>query len=267
MVTKNKTLLLVEDDFSLAILESKMLKDYGYKVEHVLSGEEAIEVMNQIPEIDLILMDINLGNGLDGTETAERILSDHSVPIVFLSSHIEKELIEKTEKITSYGYVLKSSHITVLDASIKMAFKLFNAHKKIVESENKFKDIFENTLDCIFILEVSEDLRYKVIALNPAELLQLKKLPIFNNRINHLNNNLETFENTDLEEFISSEIYSTLKINYDRCVSEGKIISYEEKLSNEKFYTQLIPVKDTKGKIHRIIGISRNISNLKLTND
>jgi hypothetical protein len=36
---------------------------------------------------------------------------------------------------------------------------------------------------------------------------------------------------------------------------------------NEKFYTQLIPVKDAKGKIHRIIGISRNISNLKLTND
>lgn len=267
MVANNKTILLVEDDYALAILESKMLKDYGYKIEHVISGEEAIDAMNHFPDIDLILMDINLGKGLDGTETAERILKNHLIPIVFLSSHIEKELIEKTEKITSYGYVLKSSHITVLDASIKMAFKLFNAHKKIVESENKFKDIFENTLDCIFILEVSEDLRYNVVALNPAELLQLKKLPIFNNRINHLNNELETFENVDLEEFISSEIYNKIKINYDRCVREEKIISYEEILIEEKFYTQLIPVKDAKGKIHRIIGISRNISNLKLTND
>jgi hypothetical protein len=49
--------------------------------------------------------------------------------------------------------------------------------------------------------------------------------------------NLETFENVDLEEFISSEIYNTLKINYDRCVREGKIISYEEKLIRTKNFT------------------------------
>jgi PAS domain S-box-containing protein len=76
-------------------------------------------------------MDIDLGEGMDGTEVARAILQDHDIPVVFLSSHIEKEVVEKTEKITSYGYVVKNTGITVLDASIKMAFKLFEAHSSI----------------------------------------------------------------------------------------------------------------------------------------
>ena len=50
-------------------------------------------------------MDIDLGRGMDGTEAAQAILEDHDIPIVFLSSHTEKDVVDKTEKITSYGYV------------------------------------------------------------------------------------------------------------------------------------------------------------------
>jgi len=46
--------------------------------------------------------------------------------------------VEKTEKITSYGYVVKSSSITVLDASIKMTFKLFKSKQSILDSEKRY---------------------------------------------------------------------------------------------------------------------------------
>lgn len=133
---KQKTILLVEDEFIIALMEKKQLESKGYKVIHVGSGEEAIEKAFNNPEIDLILMDINLSTEMDGTQAAEIILKDKHIPIVFLSSHTESEVVEKTEKITSYGYVVKNSGITVLDASIKMAFKLFNANIKITESND-----------------------------------------------------------------------------------------------------------------------------------
>ena len=76
-------------------------------------------------------MDIDLGPGIDGTEAARQIREYRELPIVFLSSHTEPEIVERTEKITSYGYVVKSSSITVLDASIKMAFRLFQANRKL----------------------------------------------------------------------------------------------------------------------------------------
>jgi len=165
-----KTLLLVEDEMIIAMAQKMLLENSGYKVLTTTTGEKAIEIIKQdneielavLPEskkdplerlgyyvimansaekavdlfkqhkeIDLVLMDIDLGSGLDGTQAAEIILRQRDIPIVFLSSHTEPDIVEKTEKITSYGYVVKNSTITVLDASIKMAFKLFDANSKL----------------------------------------------------------------------------------------------------------------------------------------
>ena len=133
--TDNRTILLVEDEAILAMSEKMSLEKYGYTVITVNTGEKAIEAMKTSSRISIILMDIDLGKGIDGTEAASMILEDHDIPIIFLSSHCEREIVEKAEKITSYGYVEKNSSITVLDASIKMAFKLF-------EAKNVYKDTF-----------------------------------------------------------------------------------------------------------------------------
>ena len=145
-----KTILLVEDEAILAITEKLVLEKYGYNVITADSGEKAVEFFNKNKNIDLILMDIDLGKGLDGTETAALILKDQDIPVVFLSSHTEPAVVEKTENITSYGYVVKSSSITVLDASIKMAFKLFEAKRNgqmkeaiLQESEEKYRLLHE----------------------------------------------------------------------------------------------------------------------------
>lgn len=136
-----KYILIVEDEFVLAMMGQKTLERYGYKSIIANTGEEAIDIFKKNENaIDLILMDIDLGSGIDGTEAAAIILKDHDIPVVFLSSHTEPEIVEKTEKITSYGYVVKGSGITVLDASIKMAFKLFEANCKLKNELNKMLD-------------------------------------------------------------------------------------------------------------------------------
>ena len=147
-----RTLLLVEDEAILAMTEKMSLEQYGYSVITVNTGEKAIEIMKTSPGISLILMDIDLGKGIDGTEAASIIQRDHDIPIIFVSSHCEREIVEKAEKITSYGYVVKSSSITVLDASIKMAFKLF-------EAKNVYKDTFIFSINglCIHKMLYDED--------------------------------------------------------------------------------------------------------------
>jgi len=145
-----KTILLVEDEFLLAMTEQRALEDYGYAVQNASTGEKAVEIINKANSIDLILMDINLGNGMDGTQAAGQILKDHDIPIVFVSSHSEREVVTKTESITSYGYVLKSSSITVLDASIKMAFKLFEANRSIKIINDKLVATVDALPDLLF---------------------------------------------------------------------------------------------------------------------
>ncbi len=161
-----KRLLLVEDEAIIALLESQQLRQAGYDVTHVISGERAIDVMNDPGAgIDVILMDIDLGKGIDGTGAAAEILKTHDVPIVFLSSHTESEYVERTEKISSYGYIVKNSGETVLLASIKMAFRLFDAYRNIAVkntelesreialrlSEKRFRSIVEMAPEPIYI--------------------------------------------------------------------------------------------------------------------
>jgi len=164
MKHNHRTLLLVEDETIIAIQQSKELQDYGYRVVTAPSGEKAISTMENDPSIDLILMDIDLGKGIDGTEAAKIILEKHDLPIVFLSSHTEKEIVDKTEKITSYGYVVKDSGITVIDASIKMAFKLFEANRETAAQRNRLN----TTLNSIGDAVISTDTEGMVAYLNPV---------------------------------------------------------------------------------------------------
>jgi CheY-like chemotaxis protein len=116
-----KNILLVEDEALIAMAEQVRLEQYGYRVTTVGTGEKAIETIKANAPVDLILMDVNLGMGIDGTDAARAILGVRDIPIVFLSSHTEPEIVEKTEKITSYGYVVKSSSTTVLDMQLRFS--------------------------------------------------------------------------------------------------------------------------------------------------
>jgi PAS domain S-box-containing protein len=166
-----KTILLVDDDMIIAMTIKMTLEKYGYKVMIANTAEEAIATVEKTSGIDLILMDINLGAGIDGTEAAAIILRDHDIPVVFLSSHTEPDIVAKTEKITSYGYVVKNSGDTVLQASIKMAFKLFEAKinekekesqreaalEALRESEEKYRGIFDESITTVYVFDANKN--------------------------------------------------------------------------------------------------------------
>lgn len=123
-------ILLVEDDNLTAILESTILKKNNYDVVLAGSGEKATEIAISDKSIDMILMDIDLGQGLNGPDAAIEILKIRYLPIVFLTLHAEKEMVEKVKSISRYGYVLKNSGEFVLISSIQMAFELYNVNQK-----------------------------------------------------------------------------------------------------------------------------------------
>jgi len=186
MQEKTKTILLVEDENITAALEIKSLEREGYHVMRAESGEAAIELMEKAGRrIDLILMDIDLGPGIDGTEAALKILDTNDIPVLFLSSHTEKEIVTKTEAITNYGYVVKNSSFTVLDASIKMAFKLFDARKtteqreqSLVESERRYRSLVENINEIVYSYSTTRGALYwspqteSILGFSPEDLVK-----------------------------------------------------------------------------------------------
>ncbi len=156
-----KTLLLIEDEALVALAEKKLLKEAGYNVHHIRSGEEAVAYVDQSPhKVDLILMDIDLGPGMDGTVAAEQILERHDLPLLFVSSHTEKEVVERAERISSYGYVVKHSGDVVLLASIRMAFRLYEAHSSISWWQRLMQTVVRHDMNAIAVLDRNLVFRY-----------------------------------------------------------------------------------------------------------
>ncbi|HTO93466.1 MAG TPA: PAS domain S-box protein, partial [Bacteroidota bacterium] len=156
-------LLLVEDDAVVGMNQSLILQREGYEVVRALNAERAIAlVREEVPPVDLVLMDIDLGRGMDGGGAARTILALRDIPVIFLTSHTEKEIIERTAGITNYGYVLKTSGEEVLFASIRMAFRLHDAHRALRESEEKYSKAFHTSPDSININRLRDGMYFAV---------------------------------------------------------------------------------------------------------
>lgn len=162
----HKTLLLVEDQALVAMTEEAMLEKYGYDVITVDDVQGAIEAIENTP-VDLILMYIDLGKGrMTGTEAAEILLKKFELPIVFLTGHGEKETVAAVQRITNYGYVLKSAGEFVLIESINMALKLWESHRQAQSARDEYLSIVELTEE--IIARVDSDGRWMFVN-SPAE--------------------------------------------------------------------------------------------------
>ncbi len=137
-----RKILLAEDEAIIALAEERLLRSSGYEVVSVRSGERAVEEIENDAgrSYDLVLMDIDMGRGMDGTEAARKILELREMPIVFLTSHSEREMVERVRGITRYGYVIKNSGSFVLLSSINMAFELFAEHERTLRSERALRE-------------------------------------------------------------------------------------------------------------------------------
>lgn len=113
-----ETLLLVDDEPEQRILGKKLLGILGYTVETVASGEEAVDVLHT-RSVDLVLLDMIMGSGLDGLDTYRRILDirPHQ-KVVIVSGYAETERTHIAMELGARGYVQKPYTLERLGAAI-----------------------------------------------------------------------------------------------------------------------------------------------------
>ena len=103
----NKTILIAEDTEMNYLFLVEALKPTNVKVLRAKDGEEAIEIFKDNPQIDLILMDINMPK-LDGFETTRKIReTNKSIPIIAQTALNIEDAREKSDKVGCDDFILK----------------------------------------------------------------------------------------------------------------------------------------------------------------
>ncbi len=128
------------------------------------------------------------------------------------------------------------------------------AEEALRASEWRYREIFDNVLDGLYLLEVMDDGRFRILEVNPA-LERLTGVP-------------RSFSvGKTQEEVVPPEVAAIVNAKYRHCVEIGQPIEEEAQLDlpigRRYFQSTLIPARDEAGKIHRLIGISRDITEQK----
>jgi DNA-binding response OmpR family regulator len=101
--------LFVEDDPSVAQMYKLKLELDGYDVEVASDGETALEVARTNPP-DIVFLDIRLPK-LDGFGVLEALRKDprtERLPVVILSNHSEKQLVDRGLLLGARDYLIKT---------------------------------------------------------------------------------------------------------------------------------------------------------------
>ncbi|MCX7882662.1 MAG: PAS domain S-box protein [Brevinematales bacterium] len=157
-------LAVVEDEAIVAhSIEQKLVK-LGYEVGGVFyKAEELLSFLGN-SKVDLILMDIQLQNGMSGIEAAEEILKRYHIPLVYLTAFSDDTTLEKAAKTEPYGYLIKPFNDRELKATVEMALYKASSLKELAYREARWEAMFQNIREGLVVA----DQRGLVISVNPT---------------------------------------------------------------------------------------------------
>lgn len=113
-------ILVIEDDFLIALEMTMALEARGYHVAAVPSGEAALgEAAAHLPA--LALVDIKLRGERDGVETARELHDRHHVPVIFVTASADAETVQRASAAGPAGYMLKPFDPALLTRTVEAA--------------------------------------------------------------------------------------------------------------------------------------------------
>lgn len=147
--------LIVDDNFIDKKLLQRILLNEGFRVHDAEDGESAVR-LSRSGQYDAIIMDIGLP-GIDGIEAAQKIRLGSSVPIIFLSSYADTEIVKKATRINFSDYLFKPVHDRQLLFSLnKFIGRGRNERQNSATSIEEFwQRLFDSSSEAIIVVNPS----------------------------------------------------------------------------------------------------------------
>ncbi|QDF28113.1 response regulator [Halarcobacter anaerophilus] len=121
---KKLKLLFVEDEADLVEIITDTLKKLDANFLSAKNGQEALELVEQNRDIDIIVTDINMPvmNGLKMIEELKK--RGFNIPVIIMSAHTETDFINKAKELGVDNYLLKPfDFIKFIDLITEMEIK------------------------------------------------------------------------------------------------------------------------------------------------
>jgi signal transduction histidine kinase/CheY-like chemotaxis protein len=153
-----KKILVAEDNEVNHKVIAGFLAETGIELEFVSDGKLAFEAYKTNPNIDLILMDINMPmmNGYEATQEIRIIENGTKTPILALTADVMDDAILKALSSGMQGYISKP---IVVDKFYKTIFEFLSTEKESISKEISIEKVEEQSNQKITELSVSAGIK------------------------------------------------------------------------------------------------------------
>jgi DNA-binding NtrC family response regulator len=115
------TVLLVDDEASFVDVLARRLAMRGFEVVRATSGTEALDLLDNVPNIEVAVLDLNMP-GMDGLTTLDRIKRLHPlVEVIILTGHGTVPSSVECLKAGAYNFLMKPTDTESLVEEIEAA--------------------------------------------------------------------------------------------------------------------------------------------------
>lgn len=158
----NKTKILIVEDESIVALDMKnTLTNFGYEVTNCVTNYNDAISSVQINKPELILMDINLGNGKDGINVAEEIQISQDIPIIYITAFADEKTINRAIKTNPVSYLIKPFKREELKSNIMLGL-----YKNKIITNLSMEKTFISLGQNYYFEERKNRLYYKALPIN-----------------------------------------------------------------------------------------------------
>ncbi|GMQ48730.1 diguanylate cyclase [Vibrio sp. 10N] len=134
--------ILLVDDAQLERMQLQIrLKQLGHEVEVAASGREALALYPSF-DPELVLLDISMPE-MDGFEVASEIRQRYKadwIPIIFLSSHDEPEMIAKAIEAGGDDYLVKPVNKIVLQSKLIAMQRIAHMRRELKQASSQLEE-------------------------------------------------------------------------------------------------------------------------------
>jgi two-component system response regulator LytT len=134
--------LIVEDEFIIAEDILGTLLELGYQVAGHANGYDEALAMIDTSNPDIVLVDINLGEGKDGVDVGAVIRAKYQLPFIFITSHADKTTVGKAKDLKPNGYLVKPIDKNDLYTGIEIALANFSKQSPAPETPETADTLF-----------------------------------------------------------------------------------------------------------------------------
>jgi K+-sensing histidine kinase KdpD len=153
-------ILIVDDEISICTGISGLLELDGFKTDYAHGEKDCMVYLEKNPDVDIILLDVNLGPGLDGLQLLPLIKGKFKyVQVVMFTSHDSLTIGIESMKNGAFDFLTKPFNelqfLKIADAAIEK--------KKLIQIKDLYFDMvvhdLKNPLQCISgALEILKEL-------------------------------------------------------------------------------------------------------------